>query len=270
MNVHDDEFLESIAVLALGALPEDEARSLVAHLSTCATCRAEYAALRTAADFVGYGAELGAAERDDVAARRLKSRVMRAVRSESTAARPSRNGSIAPVRGRTPWLAYGGAVAAAIVATFAVADDVSQRSTNGASAARVATLERNVAVQTSRASDADARARALDARIAQLVAPGSKHFAVARGEVIASGGRVIVALRGLPTLPKGKVYQAWTLAHGAKIAAPSITFSPDARGVAIVELPEAATNLSAVAVSVEPDGGSKKPTSKPTFVRALS
>ena len=59
-------------------------------------------------------------------------------------------------------------------------------------------------------------------------------------------------------------------AKGAKGVAPSITFRPDARGTALIELPEAASNLAAVALTVEPAGGSKQPTSKPAFVQKLS
>jgi anti-sigma-K factor RskA len=87
---------------------------------------------------------------------------------------------------------------------------------------------------------------------------------------VTSGGRVYLALRGLPAPPPGKVYQAWTLRRGAKAVAPSITFNPDPSGITLVELPEPASNLAAVALSVEPAGGSEAPTSTPAFVRPLT
>jgi len=37
-----------------------------------------------------------------------------------------------------------------------------------------------------------------------------------------------------------------------------------------VQLPVNASGLAAVALSVEPEGGSKAPTSKPTFIQPLS
>jgi anti-sigma-K factor RskA len=46
--------------------------------------------------------------------------------------------------------------------------------------------------------------------------------------------------------------------------------APLASGVAIVELPVDATGLAAVAVSVEPAGGSRAPTTTPKFIRKLS
>lgn len=273
--MHDDDLLDSIAVFALGALPEAQARPIASHIATCADCSREYASLRDAASAVGYAAELAPGEIDELTATRLKSRVMRAVRADVAASAPSvapgaRNGVPSTGRTRTPWLVYGGALAAAIVAAVSLVDDASQRAANGARVARVAELERDVAAQSALASAASTRARTLDARVARIVAPGSKHFPVVGGEVIASDGRIFMAFPDLPKLPKGKVYQAWTLASGAKTVAPSITFAPEERGVTLVELPGAAGKLAAVALSVEPDGGSKAPTSKPNFVRPLS
>ena len=51
---------------------------------------------------------------------------------------------------------------------------------------------------------------------------------------------------------------------------PSLTFTPNADGVAVVQLPVDADKVGVVAVSVEPDGGSKAPTTTPTFIRPLS
>ena len=58
--------------------------------------------------------------------------------------------------------------------------------------------------------------------------------------------------------------------EGAKAVAPSITFTPSADGSAIVAVPPISAPLAAVAISVEPQGGSKAPTSTPTFIRPLS
>jgi anti-sigma-K factor RskA len=74
----------------------------------------------------------------------------------------------------------------------------------------------------------------------------------------------------LPAPPKGKVYQAWTLRTGATRMSPSVTFVPNMGGVAVVPIPVDASSIAAVAVSIEPDGGSKQPTSAPTFVLKLS
>jgi hypothetical protein len=245
------EMIDSIALLALGVLPEAEAQAVAEHAQGCAECRAEYAELRTAADAIGYDAELRPSFRGADAAR-LKSRVMDAVRASGAApvasggakvvALPDRIGA---ARDRRLWFAYAAAAAALIVAIATGANDIALRGRLAANATR-------------------------DAQLADIVAPGSKHFSVPLGEVVTSGGRVYFALRGLADPPQGKVYQAWTLQRGEKAVAPSITFSPDPSGVTIVELPEPVANLAAVALSVEPVGGSKAPTSTPAFVRPLS
>lgn len=105
--------------------------------------------------------------------------------------------------------------------------------------------------------------------ISEIMSTESKHYTGVDGEVVTHGGKLYVAMHDLPAPPKGKVYQAWTLARGAKDMAPSVTFVPDSRGVAIVSLPVDARLTNAVAVSVEPEGGSKAPTTKPVLVVPL-
>jgi anti-sigma-K factor RskA len=83
------------------------------------------------------------------------------------------------------------------------------------------------------------------------------------GNVLVAEGRIYVAARDLAPLPNGKVYQMWTLARGATHVAPSVTFSPDSNGVALVAIPVNAGSTQAVAISVEPAGGSTSPTTRP-------
>lgn len=248
MNERDDAFSESIATYALGALPANEAAEVAAHIVSCAACRAEYDDLRGVANLVGFSAESTPSELDELTAARMKSRVMAAVRTDVTMRRKA-----------NPWFAYGLAAAAVVFAVFSSIDDAGLRS-------RVADQSQTIATLQSQNADSTA----LERRLALAAAPGSRRFPVANGEVIESNGHILIALSGFPAAPSGKVYQAWTLARGAKAVAPSVTFTTDATGHALVELPESAANLVAVAVSAEPPGGSKAPTSKPNFIRTLS
>jgi anti-sigma-K factor RskA len=106
--------------------------------------------------------------------------------------------------------------------------------------------------------------------LADLVSPASQRYDVDHGQVVRHGKRLYLAMDALPAPPKGKVYQAWTLRTGATRMSPSVTFVPNAGGVAVVPIPVDASSIAAVAVSIEPDGGSKQPTSAPTFVLKLS
>jgi hypothetical protein len=51
---------------------------------------------------------------------------------------------------------------------------------------------------------------------------------------------------------------------------PSVTFSPNQNGTTLVPIPVDAGQTAAVAVSVEPEGGSRQPTTKPAFVQPFS
>jgi anti-sigma-K factor RskA len=105
--------------------------------------------------------------------------------------------------------------------------------------------------------------------IADMMAPDSKRMPFKHGEVLMRGQRLYIAMHDMPMPPRGKVYQAWTLAKGTKRVAPSLTFMPGSNGMTIVRLPDATTTLAAVAVSIEPEGGSQQPTSKPIAMVAL-
>src|SRR5271163_2947792 len=101
---HDDEFLDSVAVLALGALPSAEADAVRAHMETCEACRAEYRALRGAADAVGYAVEASSAELDELRSARMRAGLMRTIRQDlaTSGAPPSARVQLR----RQPWVAY--------------------------------------------------------------------------------------------------------------------------------------------------------------------
>jgi hypothetical protein len=238
MSPHD-EMLDAVAAYALGALPAHEASEVIGHLRGCAECRAEYRLLQPAVTAVAYSAEACAdpASGAGQASPLLKTRIMKQVRGEVSRARASR-----------PWAAYAAAAACLALAIMTGLVDLSLSGRLSQERAQVA--EQN---QT----------------IADFMAPDSRRHPFAGGEVLMRGQRLYIAMHDMPMPPKGKVYQAWTLAKGAKTVAPSETFMPAPSGMTVVRLPEAATTLAAVAVSIEPEGGSRQPTSKPIAMISL-
>ena len=90
------------------------------------------------------------------------------------------------------------------------------------------------------------------------------------GVVVSSPGRTLrLEAHGLSNLSAGKVYQTWYIRQGAP-PTPAPTFVPDTNGNATVELPIRAEHGLTIAVTVEPAGGSKAPTTKPFLVASIN
>lgn len=248
MNEHHD-MLDSVAVYALGALPAQEAQKVRQHLQSCAECQGEYAFLRPAVDSLAISAQ---AEPGPL----LKARIMKAIRPTTNVSGTSKSRPIV-------WPAYLVAAACLVLALVTTISNAGLRNDLAQVRKSVAESERRVASQS--------RVLASDRlMLTDLMAKDAKRYAVAGGEVVRRGDRLYLAMGSMPPLPKGHVYQAWTLSRGAKSMTPSLTFSPDASGVAVISLPEPGSRLAAVAVSIEPEGGSTAPTTKPQFVQKLS
>ncbi|HKU67551.1 MAG TPA: anti-sigma factor [Candidatus Baltobacteraceae bacterium] len=223
MNAHD-EYVDDIAMLALGALGPEDAQRVRSHLSQCPACTKEYLRLREVADILPL-----AADADDaiVPGSAVRARVL------AMAQRSREPRRFAPL----PYLAAAACLAAAIIIGILYAQ-----------------LSSRVGEQ--------------NAILADALSPSAQHFRVTGGEVLRNGRHLYIAIRNAPALPPGKVFQAWTLPVGSKRMAPSVTFVPH-NGRVLLRLPENAQRVTAVAVSVEPPGGSPQPTSKPVFVVLL-
>jgi anti-sigma-K factor RskA len=259
MNGPDERaaMLELVAAHALGVLPPDEQPRVTAFIAADPEARREYDALRPVADLVGLAAE---APPDPARAARMKARLMTSVRGlQATRSAPT------PARSMRPmvWISALAAAAALVFALGSAMKNVDLSANLADANRRAAALQQEVT--------AERAAVRRDARIlADLSAPDAKRYAVAYGAVITRRSHVYLAFDALPALPRGRVYQAWTLARGANAVAPSITFTPNADGTTLVPLPEDATGLTAIALSVEPAGGSRAPTTKPAFIQPLS
>ena len=258
MNGHD-EMRENVAVHALGALPSGsspdcEAAAVAQHLQTCAECRREYGRLRAAANALGYAAEAAPSPQ-------LRSRIMAAL------PRPIRTGStnVGEMRAVRPivWPAYAVAAACLLIAIITSAFNISLSSENRQTQSQLAQLT----AHTSRLTRELVRQRTA---LADLISPQSERFVMPDGEVVRHDTRLYIAMQRMNQPPKGKVYQAWMLHKGSTKMMPSVTFVPSQTGVAVVRLPGNAQLVAEVAVTVEPDGGSKQPTSKPSFIVKLS
>lgn len=251
----DHDMLDEVAIYALGTLPPADAARVRAHIATCSECQEEYRRLRSTAALIGLTAETEGDARY-CPSTLLKPRIMRAIAEQSAPA---------PVRESGPkmWPAY--LVAAACLA-IAIVSSMANISLTAQNRQMQAELSRN-ADGSKKLAETLAQTRST---LADLLSGDAKRYDVNGGQIVTRGAHVYIAMRSLPQPPRGKVYQAWTLAKGAKKVAPSYTFVPDANGVAVVALPVDARTMAAVAISVEPEGGSKQPTSKPIAVVPLT
>jgi anti-sigma-K factor RskA len=106
------------------------------------------------------------------------------------------------------------------------------------------------------------------AAITDMRAAMTRAYPFGGGTAYVSRERVYVALRHLAPLPRGHVYQLWTLARGAVRMRPSVTFA--ATRDAVVVIPIGKAPLAALAISIEPAGGSLQPTTRPVAVVKLA
>ncbi len=88
------------------------------------------------------------------------------------------------------------------------------------------------------------------------------------GSLTVAGAALHLQLRGLAALPAGRQYQAWMIVPHA-LPKPEPVFSPDANGSGNVAIDEPPVKGAIVAVTIEPAGGSRQPTTKPILVSTI-
>jgi anti-sigma-K factor RskA len=249
-----EALLDLVAAYALGVLPAAEHAHVAAAILADPEARREYDQLRATANLIGLSAEEPV---DSARSARMKERLLAAVRADAA---PRRSAAPSGVRSSALFGVTLAAAAAVAFALISVIQNFGLRSDLHDAQRRLVALQAGAA--------ADRRTVERDRRmLADLAAGDAKRYDVPYGSVVTRGAHVYLALATLPPLPRGKVYQAWTLARGSTTMTPSVTFAPNADGTTLVPLGADARSTAAVAVSVEPEGGSRQPTTTPTFVQ---
>jgi hypothetical protein len=262
MMTHDDELHDQIAALALGVLTNAQAQAVRTHIATCEACKTEFCELRTVTDALAQSAEIPPAEMSAARSARMKARILASVRRQADG-RSTAPPRAVSARSRPLQFAYALAAAAVLLAIVSTLHGINLENEVSTDNDRLVQLHERINDQARAAAEQNDR-------MADLFAADSAHYPVPGGEVVRHADHLYLAMRSLPKLPPGRVFQAWTLSPGSKVMAPSITFTPNRQGMAIVQLPLDGSKVIAVAVSVEPEGGSKAPTTTPTFVEKLT
>ncbi len=234
MSDHDLD-LEQTALFALGCLNQEEAQAARRHLMNCTLCSDEYALLAPTGDALALSAESGAQEYT-LPLRRVKKKLLAQIKPAKT----------------TQFRWYQGI--AAIACCIAI----------GAS----------FWAYTRKSDDIHPTSQSADVRlspqtVALLLAPGTKRYPLAHGTVLIDNHGLYLILTRLPALPPGHVFQAWTLAKGAKKMQPDRIFTDSLDDLTAIQLMANPATTSAVALSIEPSGGSLQPTTPALFVRRV-
>jgi anti-sigma-K factor RskA len=77
---------------------------------------------------------------------------------------------------------------------------------------------------------------------------------------------MVFTAEGLPALPQGRTYQLWVIVASKPVSVGLIAADATGRVQAVLTTPDIASMPSAVAISVEPTGGSPQPSTTPIMV----
>ncbi|HBY58962.1 MAG TPA: hypothetical protein DEH78_04025 [Solibacterales bacterium] len=234
---------EHLELFALRALEPADMAAVQQHLdSGCTECRREWDAIQEALAAVAYLAP--PAEPPAT----LRSRVMNAAAMERPPARPAKRTAV-------PWKPFAWAAAAAAVAIFFVQESRLDRYRE-----TVRSLQSEVSRQT--------------AILDVLNAPEAREVIFGEG----ASGRVLLhpklgvlmIARNLPAPPAGRVYQMWLVPRtGLPVSAGLPGGGVPGRVTHFHPTQVDLAQVAAVALSVEPPGGSPQPTTRPFLVVGL-
>ena len=240
MNGMDQERFEDLKdAYVLGALPEEERLEFEQHLAAHPDLQAEIEELSTIAGLLAFSV------REQEPPPELRRRIMEVVEAEASH----------PDTSRRSWLA--GLREAVGVRDLALA----------AAAVLVVGLFSWSMLLQGEVRDLQGRVQSLQSQPQgpQMIALGGAGTNQgARAELVTlNGDRAVLVAENMPPAPEGKTYQIWVIKGDTP--QPSGLFEPRGESVAaVVENP--VEGADAVAVTIEPEGGSKKPTTDPMLV----
>lgn len=245
-----DELKESYEIYALGIAEEPERSEIAAHLGRgCVDC---VAGMRKAMELVTM---IGATAPAQQPSRFLRRRVVNLAQTERRVWR---------------WQFAMGVLTLALLAVVA-------HSLNDNRRLGLALTSLRQELRLSRESNGRVQTELSSARqvLEFLRSPETRQVtfgAGPKGRVFLNPGRgVLLLASNLPALAQGKTYEFWLIPKG-KSPLPAGLFESNVAGEAVHAAPNAASveHLAAVAVSVEPSGGSPQPTSTPILIVSLS
>ncbi len=252
----EQDLSELAAAYALGALDPEEARAFEALLATSPAAQREVAAFREVSALLALGAPQAGPSPD------LRERVIqRATRDKVT-----------PMRPRTPWPVWA-ALAASLVAVAGLA--FQQRGLARQLAERdatIASLQDTLAARESTLTMREAELNSIldpNVVLTRMGSPGTPQPVVQLFWNRQSHLMLAHAFR-LPPAGAQRAYQLWFIPKNGK-PIPSVTFNTELSGHGLVQqipVPQG-MELTAAAITEEPEAGSPQPTTTPILVASL-
>ncbi|HTR62916.1 MAG TPA: anti-sigma factor [Candidatus Binataceae bacterium] len=278
-----EELKDLLPLKALDRLEPEENRELDAHLAGgCPECERELESFREALGMLA----IATADRGDPATDRIWHRVETRLDAPPASVGARDAGRSRDFTGRTPSRRRMMSFAAVAVAAMAIVTlffnilslehgiEAARATTNfevAALRARIDDLQRGIENASARIADLRTQlsltstltlaAFSPDTRVVHLSGLAAAPKANATVALSPSNKTAFMEVSGLPPAPADKVYEAWWIArHAGPIRAG--LFEAPAEGVAKVELivPPEGEEIVASAVTLEPSGGTEKPT----------
>jgi len=266
-SAEHDDLRSQLGAYVLGALTPAENAEVQLHLITCPACAADVHAMRAPVDALALAVD----PVDPPAA--VRQRILSSIRASSSTA-PRRTGRAFP----SAWLAAAASVVLAII-LGGYATQLRGRVQMLESQLREAITQ----LQTGERQMAQARLVAANAQrqLSVLAAPDVAHVdlkgqaaapqASARALWSRSRG-LLFAASNLPALPAGRTYQLWVISGKLPPISDAWIFKTDATGVVttMFATPLTLPAPTAMAVTIEPDGGTPAPTGAMYLVGSLN
>jgi anti-sigma-K factor RskA len=243
MSAHE-QFVDDLALLALGALQDEERIALEKHLEECAACRRELAQLH------GDMALLALSTAGPTPPRRARERLLKAVAQEPRVRAAAR---------RSWWVFVPWFVAAAFVLVGVFFWRQSDRLAQRVAALQNESVEQRTQIEQAR--EVVLTLTSTDALRVTLVAAQTSPQPQGKAIYVRDRSSLIFLATNMPALPAQKAYELWLIpTTGTPI--PAGVFKPDAHGSATVIEPRLPAKVEArtFAITVEPEQGSLTPT----------
>ncbi len=236
-----ERFEELKVAYSLGALPDAERRELDGHLTLYPELRAEVEELNSVANTLA----LSPAEYEP--SPQVRQNLMHTVNSEAQAGQPGQTSALSRLRDYISFRTLApAALAAAVVALlgWAILLQAEVQDLQG----EVQNLQGELQERQTFAMEGSGAASNTDAEVVRL-----------------ENGRSVVVADDMPAPPDGKTMQIWVIQGDTP--QPAGTFSPGGpdSGTVAASVDGSLEKADAVAITVEPAGGSEQPTSDPVL-----